>query len=441
MSLVDDAKQVQESRRIENAKKQRPKHPAGWELGLNTEKNELVGRFETPLQVGEYEDAFTALLEWWGFDPNEFTIEDDRVEVRTWDGSIGRAGGTTVQRDEDGRITEYHKFDPQVQRFWYYKAKVVRKMPAADVSELVSLIRSRKPVKKKDFGGDRTFAVLNSDWQLGKKDGEGTAYTIEAVSNAIPAIKERYKQLRKDGYQMDTLLIANLGDLVEGCAGHYPMQAFTTELSRREQVRLGRELLTAQILAWADDFDKVIVVAVPGNHGENRNDDGKAFTNLGDNDDVALVEQVAEAFDLAVTAGSTRFEHVRFLIPDNQLSFTLDVHGTIVGLTHGHTANSRATSGKNLAHTKVWDWWYGQMMGRQPVADADLLISGHFHYLSLFTQGGRTALQTPPMDDGSGWYVDKSGLDSMAATVSLVIGGGTNDGKLPGWEALDVLSA
>lgn len=421
MSLMDDARTVEKSRRIENAKRVRPNHPTGWEPGLNTEKNEIIGRWDNPLQDGDYEDAFAQLLEWMGFDPKDFTIENDKVEVRVWNAHYG--------------------VDSPPEWFWYYKTTVVRRRKPEDVTDLVKLIRRRKAVAKKTIEGDRTFAVLNSDWQLGKKDGEGTAYTVRAVSNAIPAIKARYQALRKQGHEIDTLLIANLGDLVEGCAGHYPMQTFTVELSRREQVRLGRELLTAQLLAWADDFEHVVVVAVPGNHGENRNEDGKSFTNLGDNDDVALVEQVAEAFDLAVAAGSTRYEHVKFLIPDNQLSFTLDVHGTIVGLTHGHAANTRAISGKNLQHSKVWDWWYGQMMGRQPVADADLLISGHFHYLSLFTQGGRTALQAPAMDDGSGWYVDKGGLDSLAATVTLVIGGGTNDGKSPGWEALDVLDA
>jgi hypothetical protein len=153
---------------------------------------------------------------------------------------------------------------------------------------------------------------------------------------------------------------------------------------------------------------------------------------------VALVEQVAEAFELAKSAGGSRYEHVTFKIPNNELAFTLDVHGTIVGLTHGHVANTRGITGKNLAHTKVWDWWYGQLMGRQPVADADLLISGHYHYLSLFTQGGRTALQAPPLDDGSGWFVDKDGLESMAAIATLVIGGGTKGGKVPGWEALHI---
>jgi hypothetical protein len=218
------------------------------------------------------------------------------------------------------------------------------------------------------------------------------------------------------------------------------MQTFSVELSRREQVRLGRELLTSQIMGWADDFERVLVTTVPGNHGEHRNEDGKSFTNLGDNDDVALVEQVAESFNMAKKSGS-RYEHVRFLIPDNELSFTLDLHGTICGFTHGHVANTRRKNQRDLSHSKVWDWWSGQVMGRQPVSDADILFSGHYHYLSVAVQGGRSAIQFPPLDDGSGWYVAANGLESMAAVASLVVGGGTDGGRIPGWSDLHLTTA
>lgn len=415
MSLLDDAREVAGQHKIKNAKKARQKHPTGWEPGINTETGEIVGQFDSPLSERDYSDAFSELLTLWGFDPALFTIEDDRVEVRTWTVSLGGGDLGTA---------------------WYYKAKIIRlRNTEYDVDDLVKRIRGRKLVPSKEYGGEKAFVVLNADWQLGKRDGEGTEFTIQQIKNTIPEITKRYKDLRKQGHEISELHIYNLGDLIEGCVGHYPMQTFSVELSRREQVRLARELLTEQIMAWAKDFDRVLVVGVAGNHGENRDENGKTFTNLGDNDDVALVEQVAEAFDLAASLGA---EHnVGFKIPGNELSFTLDVFGTIVGLTHGHVANMRATSGKNLAHSKVWDWWYGQMMGRQPVADADILITGHYHYLSLLRQGNRTALQAPPLDGGSEWFVDMHGLESHAAITTLLIGGGTDEGRA-GWSDLHV---
>jgi hypothetical protein len=415
MSLLDDARSVAEGHKIKNARKARQQHPTGWEPGVNTETGEVTGQFLAPLEESDYRDAFEQLLSQWGFDPAVFTIEDDRVEVRTWTINVG---------------------DGVLEQAWYYKAKIIRlRTPEWNVDDLVKRIRSRKRLAREPRGGNRAFAVLNADWQLGKRDGEGTDFTIRAVKNTLPDLRKRYESLERDGHEIAELHIYNLGDLIEGCVGHYPMQTFNAELSRREQVRLGRELLTEQLLSWSKDFDRVLVAAVAGNHGENRDENGKSFTNLGDNDDVALVESVAEAFDLVTKFG---VEHnIGFRIPDNQLSYTLDVFGTIVGLTHGHVANFRAGAGKNLAHSKVWDWWYGQMMGRQPVADADILITGHYHYLSLLRQGNRTALQAPPLDGGSEWFVDTAGLESHAAITSLLIGGGTQDGQA-GWSDLHV---
>ena len=422
MSLTDDARKVLSTRAIQNAKKRRPDHPTGFEPGVNTEKGVATLQRTRPIKADEYEDAFTELLLDWGFDPKLFTIEGDTVEVRTWEGLSNIKG----------------PYAGEVVRFWYYKAKVTHKRPGADISELTKHIRSRKPLKdKKVRGGNRTFVVCNADWQLGKRDGEGTEYTILAIKNTLATVKKRYMDLRAQGVQIDTLLIANLGDLIEGCVGHYPMQQYNVELSMREQNRLARELLTEQIMYWADDFDKVLVCAVGGNHGEERLN-GKAYTNLGDNYDVALVEAVAESFEMAAK-GNDRYAHVKFLIPENELSFTLDVSGTIVGITHGHVAGTRSGKGRDLSHTKVWDWWYGQSMGRQPVADADLLLTGHYHYLSLFRQGSRTAIQAPPMEYGSQWYIDSRGMSSHAAMLTLVVGGGIENGQ-PGWSDLYITS-
>lgn len=410
--LVEQAKEVVESHKPPPApRKDRPRHPTGYEPGIDTAGGTITARFDEPVADEELVGRFEELLQEWGFDPDQFSIEDDRVEIRSWDAHYG--------------------VDREPVRFWYYKAKIIRKRTAANLDALVASIGKRKPLQvKREYEGNRTFCVVNTDWQLGKRDGEGTEFTIRAVENTISLIKERYKTLRKEGHEITDLLIANMGDMIEGCVGFYPMQTYQAELSRREQVRLGRRLLTEQIMSWADDFNRVLVAVVPGNHGEFRNQDGQTFTNLGDNDDIAMVEQVAESFDLAKKATS-RYDHIHFAIPTNDLSMVLDVSGTIVGLTHGHVANTRKIQGIALSHTKVWDWWNGQVFGRQAVADVDLLISGHWHYFSVFEQGGRTALQAPALEGGSEWFKTRTGMFATAATTTLLIG----DGR---WEALDV---
>ena len=419
---VARAKKVAEHRTITNATKKRPEHPKGWEPGYNTETGVAFLRADRNLNIDEFQDEFSALLEEWGFDPAKFKIEDDKVEIRTWDAHYGIGN--------------------EPKKFWYYKARVIRKRPGVeplDLDNLVLHIRARKPLKDKVWTpGDRTFFVGNADWQLGKRDGRGTEYAVNAIKNTIPMVGERYDSLRRQGHEIDHLFIGNMGDIIEGCVGHYPMQTFGVELSVREQVRLGRELQTAQIMAWADDFEKVTVLTIPGNHGEERDENGRAYTNLGDNHDIAVTEQVAEAFDLANTASGGRYDHVKFLIPDNQLTVVLDINGTITGFTHGHVGGRRIKTGKDLSATKLWDWWYGQMMGGQPIADASLMLTAHYHYLSVISQGGRTHIQFPPMEDGSEWYETSTGMGSYAATATMLIGGGVQ-GAYAGWSDLQVI--
>jgi hypothetical protein len=76
-------------------------------------------------------------------------------------------------------------------------------------------------------------------------------------------------------------------------------------------------------------------------------------------------------------------------------------------------------------------------MGRQPVADAAILITGHFHHLIVSETTGRTFMQVPAMDGGSEWWTDQTGQNSAAGTLCLGIGEGYG---ARGWGDLVVLA-
>lgn len=390
MSLKEELLAVTQEGKI--GSKPRPKHPTGWEPRIDTETGTAVMQSMYPP-----DEARIDWSEWlveWGFSPEDFDIEDDRVEVRTWDMNIG-AG--------------------EVVRLWYYKAKIVRKRAKADLTALISEIKKHKPLKKSPPPGDLSYIIVNSDWQLGKRDGDGTKGVVDRVLNGIDSVQEDYRKARKEGYELDQLVVANVGDIIEGCKGHYPMQTFNVELDRREQVKVGRRLLTKQLEFWSKDFEKVLVVAVPGNHGENR-EDGKAFTQFGDNDDVAFAEQVEEA----LSQNPERYGHVKFHITNQDLTCTLDISGTIVTFSHSHQSRGSAKWG----HVKTLDWWKEQALGRRPVSDADLLVTGHYHYLAVTELGERLHVQVPALDGGSQWYEEARGIPTSQGIVTLVVGNG-----------------
>jgi predicted phosphodiesterase len=216
--------------------------------------------------------------------------------------------------------------------------------------------------------------------------------------------------------------VVGLGDLVEGCDGHYASQTFTVELNRREQVRVVRRLFRDFVIKLAGLGVPVVVSAVAGNHGENRKD-GKAFTGVGDNDDVAVVEQVAEVLQ----SNPDAFGHVSFHIPDDRLSVLLEIEGWRVGFNHGHVAGKGSTP-----QQKQQNWWKDHAFMLSPIGDADYLVTGHYHHLSVVDHGPRVHFQAPAMDGGSKWFEDRGGGVSATGTLTFMI-------YQQGWDNLRIL--
>lgn len=207
-----------------------------------------------------------------------------------------------------------------------------------------------------------------------------------------------------------------------GYASHNSMQSFEVELDYREQRRLGRRLAHYIVDTFAPLAERIVVPVVGGNHGEVRKD-GKAFTSFGDNQDVEMIEGVAEA----CAANPGRYGHVSFVIPGNELTLTLEVGGLITAFAHGHQAKRGPTAQARLA-----TWWSGQAMGMRPAGDARVLYTGHYHHLSIVEHGPRIHVQAPTMDNGSQWWDETVGLPSRAGMLTVVQG---PDG-LHDWEVL-----
>jgi predicted phosphodiesterase len=228
------------------------------------------------------------------------------------------------------------------------------------------------------------------------------------------------------GVPVGVIYVAGVGDMIEGCDNHYAMQCFTVELNRRDQVKLARRLSAEVIRAASKLAERVVVVAVGGNHGENRAN-GKAFTDFADNDDVAMFEQIAEAF----AENPDAYGHVSFVIPNDELTVTLDVCGTLVTWAHGHQFGGGATAEK-----KARSWLADQALGKHAPGDCDLLISGHYHHLCVAQWGAVGWVQVPALDGGSDWWRNLNGQHSPPGVASLVVGSSVS---AAGWAHLHML--
>jgi hypothetical protein len=395
MSNLDELKKIQSE--ISEAKKPPRKHPEGWEPGITWNGNEgTVTTMGGPLDQAA---DWSAVLKVWGLDPEHFEVVEP-ILFNVW----GNPEGVPNRQ---------------------WKGKVIRKTVerGVDLEDIIEEIKKHKPSKPIAFDGSTALVVGLSDLQMGKGEGGGSAGIVDRFLAGIDEVEARWKELLKTGRPLDRLVVLGLGDLVESCEGHYAMQAFQADLDRREQVKVVRRLIVKALTQWSKFAPKIVVAAVPGNHGENRQG-GKAFTTFSDNDDVAVFEQVAEILG----ANPEAYGHVSFIFPQDELTVTLDVHGTILGLAHGHQARKGGTT----AAAKIRTWWKDQAYGMRKVADATILVTGHYHHLSILTEGTRTHIQAPSLDGGSQWFTETAGVKSAPGLLTFTV-------SELGWDDLRVL--
>lgn len=361
------------------------KHPAGWTPGvqLGAEGGHVVTepRAEAPQN---WDDILHELLPP-GFDYRDYEVDGDTVEVRAWDSG-----------DE---------------RKYYFKARIRKKgvdVAGVDLSDIVDVVKKARIAAPKPVDVERVYWMQITDLQAGQADGRGVEGMVERALQLGDMAREDVKRLNKLGTPVSAIFIPITGDLVEGVSGWYDMQSFSVELDRRQQVKLVRRLLTEVLTAVASLGLPVHVAVVPGNHGEYRQN-GKAFTTLGDNDDVAVVEQIAEAF-----AFSDKMQHVTFSFPSHErLSLTVEVLGWVVGLTHGHVAR-----GGNGTEQKITGWFKSMAATRDPIGDSDILFTGHYHhYRSQQLIGDTWWVQGGALCDASAWFSQTAGLVSDPVIV------------------------
>lgn len=386
--------------------------PAGWEPGIAWDGRE--GQITTgPLEDEPDPALWAELVADWALDPSTTEIVPGSIQVRGWDANVG--GG-------------------EIRRLRYYRATIRSRSASDDRADVEALCRAavasrRRPRRIPQDGDDEVSLVVPlSDWQIGKGEGGGSPAAVERISAGIDGMAEKVAAMRRRGRAPSAIYLLGMGDTVEQCDGHYAQQTFSVDLDRREQRRVARRLWLRAVDVATGLAPRVVIAGVPGNHGENRRD-GKSFTTWTDNDDLAVIEDVAEI----AAASPERYGGVSAVLA-RDLTLVLAISGVVVGLAHGHQFGR----GAGHAAGKAEKWWTGQIMGRQPVADADILITGHLHHLIVSESTGRTHIQCPAQDGGSYWWTAQTGAASPAG--QLMLGVGRRYGAR-GWGDLEIVGS
>jgi len=385
--------------------------PKGWEPGITWSNDKGEGEIITPpLESAPDARLWERIIADFGLSPDELEIIDGSLSLIGWKSPVKGADPKAPLEEQTINLTRYKV---------RLRRRVVTDIEAdrIDVDELCDLILSRPvtdaPLHAREHDTPKSMVVLCSDWQIGKGEGDGSKGTFDRIMLSIDATIVRIRELHQLGRGPDVVYLMGMGDLVEQCRGHYSSQTFTVDLNRREQMRVVRRLFIRFVDQLVEMGLSVVLGGVPGNHGENRDGSGKAFTTVDDNDDLAVIEQVAEV----LAADPDRYANVTCYLAKDY-AYTLDISGVPVGFFHGHITKGGATSAQ-----KIEKWWTGQVMGgRDTVRDAKILNTAHYHHFTCTESTGRTHFQSPAMDPGSHWWTSLTGQHSPHGILTYMVG-------------------
>lgn len=248
---------------------------------------------------------------------------------------------------------------------------------------------------------DRGTVIVLADWQIGKTGRRGgTPELLDRLKAARDKIADELERRRPS-----RILILDGGDGIEGFESGGDPQ-FTNDLSLPGQIGCySTELF--KFIRLAGGFAPLEIAAVPSNHAAWR----RGKQNLGKPSDDWGLHVHAEVAKLVEAKGI----EAEWSFPDAyDESICVDFMGTPIGLVHGN----------QFPPGKAVDWWTQQAMGDQAVARADVLVTAHYHSWGSGVAGQNPTTKrerywvgAPTLDNGSDWYRNVRGRDSMPGTM------------------------
>ena len=309
-------------------------------------------------------------------------------------------------------------------RYTFVKRKTLGEVFREDISELLAAIDSTPTGERvlqaiDPKRGGTTLIVAIGDMQFGKTDGDGVKGTLRRTIGCLDRASDRARELIRQGYQIDHIHVAWLGDHIEGFQSQGGANVWRTQLTLNEQIRLTRRIMLHAMLILSPLVGRLTMAAVPGNHGETARFAGKGVTRYDDSHDTESLIAVADAAAL----NPERFGHVEFYTPDtDEMTVVVDCNGTVVAHAHGH----------QWGVNKHFDWWKGQAFNKASAMHmADVLLAGHMHHEHIEADGPRTFIGVPAMESESTWWRHKTGTTGAPGPlIALTRGGFTHHKEL-----------
>ena len=385
----------------------RPKiqHPKGWEPGYIWDGTS--GSLTTK-PLAERPATWDEFIRGAGLDPAEVDVVGP-VQVRGWDMNVG--GGDT-------------------RRAHYYRLSLIRKtfdgLPDLPTIMRLAKAAARRKVKSATADNprpDRAVVAVFADPQTGKTALRGG--TEQLIARCAESFERLGNYIADANAQQGVWLDA--GDSVESFENTLEQQQ-TNDLSLMSQVDVATALEFDGIDLMCRLLPRVVAAGVGSNHCRWRQ--GKA--NMGTPADDWGLHMLRQIHRWTKRLAPAQYEHLSIMLPKtHDETLALDVCGQIIGLAHGHQVSNP---------NGIPAWWSRQTLGGQPVADADILVTGHFHHLRIEPIGrnphsdrSRWWMQAPTLDNGSDWFRRSKGYDSDPGMLVFTVD------RDRGWHNMEIL--
>lgn len=407
MSRFADAQRNLEAERVHRTPRT---HPKGWEPGYTWDGSAGV---LTTRPLADRPRTWDEFIRDAGLDPDDVEVIEP-VNVRGWDANMGRDPAS-------GAVT--------VHRMHYYRLNL-RRRASAELPDLPTVMRAAKAAARRkaktppDGPIERAVVAVFADPQTGKVAARGGT---EQLVERYAATLERLGNYVADANAEQGVWL-DAGDAVESFENNPGEQQTTNDLSLMSQVDAATFLEFEGIDLLCRLLPRVVAAGVGSNHCRWRQ--GKA--NMGTPADDWGLHMLRQIHRWTGRLAGEQYAHLSVLVPQrHDETLAIDVAGEIVGLAHGHQVNQP---------NQIPAWWTGQAHGGQPIADADILVTGHFHHLRVEPVGrnphkdrARWWLQAPTLDNGSDWFRFRKGYDSDPGMLVFTITRGR------GWHSMEIL--
>lgn len=332
------------------------------------------------------------VLQHLGVDPEKWSVVGDTVRVSRWQQSSKEGG----ERDS----------------VWLsaYKAQITPKRDDVDLSGLIEHVRALTPTEPLNTPGTPVTAVIAlADWQLGKTEegSGGTPETVDRIKAGLAATRTYLDTQRANGYQIERVLLANMGDHIEATHGSYAAQAGSVDLNLRDQLTLALELNMAWITAMRE-YAPVTYTATLCNHGQFSRVGHNSVTGDSDNATGFIGDQLQ-----AVCKYSPALQDVEFVVPRAEMITTTRVSGVNLAMAHGHKISGRE---------ETWLATQSQALTHRERFIPDLWLTAHRHHAQVTDYGPYTRIQATTVDPGSKWLYDLKGVYSTPGTTVFLTG-------------------